>query len=115
MLVSRGLNDLRIPSAAVFRIDVVDGNCGNVHFCRLPPQEQCGVVTRLGRVRMLYQMPEAGAARRCLHKHGPRLASNDPATARAPLEEQTLTDRECSTESVCAWADLHNFAAADLP
>ena len=101
------ITELLVQELAWFPVFVGDGHYGSHLFLGPLKDQDCAVVTKLAKNRVLYgdPGPYAGFGRPC--KHGHRFAFQEPETWDAPDEECSFQDAHYGQVRLRRWDDLH--------
>ena len=111
------LSENRATLQDVLDIVSADGKYGNAKFLRPLQGQNCGIVVRLRRDRVLYQSPEQPKKRKPGRPriHGKRFAFKEPETWDAPDETTTLEHPKLGQVKLERWNKLHGKNDADVP
>ena len=101
----------------VLDIIAADGKYGNAGFLRPLQDQNCGIVVRLRRDRVLYQAPKHSRRRKRgrPRMHGKRFAFKEPETWEDPDEVITLKHEKLGQVKLERWNNLHGKNDADVP
>jgi hypothetical protein len=101
----------------VLDIVAADGKYGNAKFLRPLQGQNCGIVVRLRRDRVLYRAPEQLQKRKRGRPgvHGKRFAFKEPETWKAPDEAITFEHAKLGRVQLERWNNLHGKNDADVP
>jgi len=102
------LSENRADLPGVLDIVAADGKYGNARFLRALQGQNCGIVVRLRRDRVLYRSPEQPKARK---RGRPRVHGN-PFAFKVP---ETWEEPDESLSFEHGWNTLHGKHAADVP
>jgi hypothetical protein len=96
-------------------IIVADGAYGNHRFLRPLRDQDCGVLVRLRRDRVLYGNPGDYQGRGRPPVHGPRFSFKEPDTWGEPAQRFQFQDLHWGQVDICYWSGLHARQAPDTP
>ena len=100
-------------------LDIVasDAKYGNAKFLRPLQEQNCAIVVRARRDRVLYQKPEEPKKRKRGRPrvHGKRFAFKEPETWGPPDETITLEDDKFGQVKLERWKNLHGKLDTDVP
>ena len=113
----RQLSKNRAEQKDVLDIVAADGKYGNANFLRPLKEQNCGIVVRLRKDRVLYQAPEPPQQRQSGRPrvHGERFAFKEPDTWPVPDEDMTFEHAKLGQVKLERWHDLHGKSDADVP
>ena len=111
------LSDNRAHLSAVLDIVAADGKYGNAKFLRPLQGQNCGIVVRLRRDRVLYRAPQLPRKRKRGRPrvHGKRFAFKEPETWGAPDEVIRREHAKLGQVQLERWNNLHGKNDADVP
>jgi hypothetical protein len=111
------LSDNRGDLPGVLDIVAADGKYGNARFLRALQGQNCGIVVRLRRDRVLYRSPEQPKVRKRGRPrvHGNPFAFKMPETWEAPDESLSFEHAQLGLVKLERWNTLHGKHAADVP
>jgi hypothetical protein len=101
--------------AECLHIIAADGKYGTHHFLQPLRDQDCAVLVRLRKDRVLYRAPEPYGGRGRPRLHGSRFAFKDPTTWGEPDETSTCIDPDWGQVAIHLWSLLHAREAADAP
>jgi len=111
------LSENRANLQDVLDIVAADGKYGNAKFLRPLQGQNCAIVVRLRRDRVLYQAPKQPKKRKRGRPrvHGKRFAFKEPDTWEVPDEVITLEHEKLGQVKLERWNNLHSKNDADVP
>jgi len=113
----RQLSKNRAELKDVLDIVAADGKYGNASFLRPLQSQNCGIVVRLRKDRVLYQSPQPPQQRKRGRPrvHGERFAFKEPDTWPVPDEDMTFEHAKLGQVKLERWHNLHGKSDADVP
>jgi len=113
----KALSQNRANLQDVLDIVAADGKYGNAKFLRPLQRQNCAIVVRLRRDRILYQAPKQPEERKRGRPkvHGKRFAFKEPDTWGVPDEVLTLEHDKLGQVKLERWNNLHGKNDADVP
>lgn len=113
----KALSENRAELTEVLDIVAADGKYGNANFLRPLKDQNCGIVVRLRKDRVLYQAPQRPKKRKRgrPQMHGERFAFKEPDTWHRPDETMTFEHAKFGAVKLERWNRLHGKADADVP
>jgi hypothetical protein len=113
----KALSENRSNPPDVLDIVAADGKYGNARFLRPLQDQNCGLVVRLRRDRILYRAPTPSLRRKRGRPrvHGKRFAFKEPDTWGEPDEVFTLSHDKLGQVKLERWNHLHGKNDADVP
>ena len=113
----KALSENRANLQDVLDIVAADGKYGNARFLRHLQGQNCGLVVRLRRDRVLYRTPKPPQQRKRGRPrvHGKRFAFKEPETWGDPNEVITLMHDKFGQVMLERWNHLHGKNDADVP
>jgi hypothetical protein len=113
----KALSENRANLSDVLDIVAADGKYGNARFLRPLQDQNCGIVVRLRRDRILYRAPKQPKKRKRGRPsvHGERFAFKEPDTWGDPDEVITLVHHKLGQVKLERWNQLHGKNDADVP
>jgi hypothetical protein len=113
----KALSENRSNLPNVLDIVSADGKYGNAKFLRPLQDQNCGLVVRLRRDRILYRAPDPPSQRKRGRPrvHGKRFAFKEPDTWDDPNEVLTLVHAKLGQVKLERWNHLHGKNDADVP
>lgn len=111
------LSENRADLENVLDIVAADAKYGNAKFLRPLQEQNCAIVVRVRRDRVLYQKPEEPEKRKRGRPrvHGKRFAFKEPETWGEPDEAILLEDAKLGQVKLERWNNLHGKNDADVP
>jgi hypothetical protein len=111
------LSENRAGLQDVLDIVSADGKYGNARFLRPLQDQNCAIVVRLRRDRILYQTPQQPKERKRGRPrvHGKRFAFKEPDTWGVPDEVFTLEHDKLGQVKLDRWNNLHGKNDVDVP
>lgn len=113
----KALSENRADLEDVLDIVATDAKYGNAKFLRPLQGQNCAIVVRVRRDRVLYQKPEEPEKRERGRPrvHGKRFAFKEPETWGPPDEIIALEDDKFGQVKLERWSSLHGKNDADVP
>jgi hypothetical protein len=113
----KALSQSRIELEDVLDIVAADAKYGNARFLRPLQQQNCGIIVRLRKDRVLHRAPEQPAQRKRGRPrvHGQRFAFKEPDTWDPADEVLELEDAKFGKVKIERWKNLHGKLDADVP
>jgi hypothetical protein len=113
----KALSENRAELPEVLDIVAADGKYGHAGFLRPLQDQNCGIVVRLRRDRVLYRAPEQPEKRKRGRPrvHGERFAFKEPESWDTPEESLTFEHARLGQVKLERWHALHGKHAADVP
>jgi hypothetical protein len=111
------LSENRAHLSDVLDIVAADGKYGNARFLRPLQNQNCGLVVRLRKDRVLYRAPKQPPKRKRGRPrvHGERFAFKEPTTWGAPDEMIAFEHPKLGQVKLERWNRLHGKRDADVP
>ena len=111
------LSENRADLQDVLDIVAADGKYGNAKFLRPLQGQNCGIVVRMRRDRVLFHAPKLPKNRKRGRPrvHGKRFAFKEPETWEDPDEVITLEHEKLGQVKLERWNNLHGKNDADVP
>jgi hypothetical protein len=111
------LSQNRAELPAVLDIVAADGKYGHAGFLRPLRDQNCGIVVRLRKDRVLYRAPQQPRQRKRGRPrvHGARFAFKEPDTWHPPDEVLTFEHAKLGQVKLERWHHLHGKNDADVP
>jgi hypothetical protein len=113
----QALSQARLPDSEGLDIVAADGKYGNAGFLRPLQSQNCGLVVRLRKDRVLYRAPELPKQRKRGRPrlHGKRFAFKEPQTWDRPDAEDRFEHPRLGQVQLQRWNGLHGKFDADVP
>lgn len=113
----QALSRARQDDTQVLDIVAADGKYGNAHFLRPLQDQDCGLIVRLRKDRVLYRAPQPPKKKKRGRPriHGQRFAFKEPETWGAPDVQLRFEHPKLGQVQLQRWNQLHGKNDADVP